>query len=61
MSSDRELRGWFNDKITWKLGNGNKILLWENKWLGNQSLKVRYTRLFTNSTQKEVLVVDVGE
>jgi len=39
VSGNRKVQRSFNDNIIWKLGDGNKILFWEAKWLGDQSLK----------------------
>jgi len=26
---------WFNDNISWRLGTGNKVLMWEDRWVSN--------------------------
>jgi len=40
-------RGSFEDNCTWEVGNGRVIRLWEDKWMGNTNLKVKFPRLFS--------------
>ena len=37
----------------WKVGSGSKIMFWTDRWVGNDTLKSRYPRLFLNSVNKE--------
>jgi len=44
------LEGWkdnFEDNYIWEVGNGREIRLWEDKWVGNTTLKVKFLRLFS--------------
>jgi len=52
----RTLEGWkgkFKYNCIWEVGNGRKIRLWKDKWVGNTSLKVKFPRLFTICSLKE--------
>lgn len=44
---------WFDMLRGWKIGQGSKIRFWTHKWLGNDSLKNRYLRIFMNFVHKE--------
>ena len=57
-----EWRGgdWFDNNITWKSGDGNRILLWEDIWIRDLPLRDKYPRIFANSNQKEARLLEVG-
>ena len=43
-----------------KIGDGSSIRFWEDKWVMNSSdLHNQFPRLYSISTQKEALVIDV--
>ncbi|KAF5188823.1 hypothetical protein FRX31_021590, partial [Thalictrum thalictroides] len=42
----------FGDGITCKLGNGNRIRFWYDKWAGTSSLDSQFPRLLSLSTRK---------
>jgi hypothetical protein len=52
--------GWFNQVVAKKLGSGNTTRFWEDVWVGDQSLEHRFPRLFSISTQHDVLIRNLG-
>ena len=44
---------WFDNHRRWKVGAGSNILFWSDYWIGNDTLKKRYPRIFSNSVLKE--------
>ncbi|GLT50099.1 hypothetical protein SLA2020_236090 [Shorea laevis] len=44
----------------WDVGDGSRVVFWEDKWVGDKSLKDLFPRLFPLSTTKEVLLEDMG-
>lgn len=57
---DRRERSWFNDNITWKVGDGRRLCFLHHLWVGNEPLGKKYKRLYLNSTQQGDLVGEVG-
>jgi len=51
---------WFMDKIIWRVGESNRILFWDNLWLGDIPLKDKYLRMCNNSEQKGFTIRDIG-
>ena len=39
--------------IHWNLGNGKKVRLWEDQWLGNTSLAILYCPCISSMNNKE--------
>jgi len=54
-------RGSFEDNCTWEVGNGRVIRLWEDKWMGNTNLKVKFPRLFSICVDMESFLWQAGE
>jgi hypothetical protein len=52
--------GWFSQMVCKKVGNGNNTYFWKDVWIGDQSLDLRFSRLFGISVQKDCLIRDVG-
>jgi hypothetical protein len=52
-------QNWFAQNLEKKLGNGINTSFWNDNWVGNFSLKDRFPRLFSISTQKEAMVTDL--
>ena len=55
--------GWgrnFEDRVEWKVGNGNDIYFWEDMWLGSDALKKVFPRLFSLCLVKDAKVVELG-
>ncbi|MCI12312.1 RNA-directed DNA polymerase (Reverse transcriptase), partial [Trifolium medium] len=52
-------KNWIAEVITRKLGNGAFIRFWNDKWLGDFSLSVKFPRLYSLSIQKEAVVREV--
>lgn len=46
--------------ITNELGKGNKIFFWSDVWVGEETLKDRFPRLFILSSQKNHRVTQMG-
>ncbi|MCI08983.1 putative non-LTR retroelement reverse transcriptase, partial [Trifolium medium] len=44
---------WFSREVTKRIGNGMHTKFWTDKWVGDTTLKERFLRLFSISTQKE--------
>lgn len=42
------MEGWFQREISKVLGDGEKVSFWCAKWLGHESLRSKYPRLFLN-------------
>ena len=51
--------GWFGERVSKVLGDGNNMLFWYNNWLGDVPLCKRYGRLFDLATNKFSTVVDM--
>jgi hypothetical protein len=51
---------WFNYAIGKKVGNGNATSFWNEIWVGTQSLRERFPRLYGISLQKEEVIGNVG-
>ncbi|MCI28471.1 cysteine-rich receptor-like protein kinase [Trifolium medium] len=49
-------RGWFEEGIVRRVGNGEETLFWMDLWLGGVPLSVRYRRLFDLSLYKSSMV-----
>ncbi|XP_074314532.1 uncharacterized protein LOC141649750 [Silene latifolia] len=43
-----------------RVGAGSKIRFWEDKWIGDSSLKDGFPRLFSVSNQKNEFIADLG-
>jgi len=39
----------FDSNMKWAVGSGDKVKLWEDVWVDNCQLKVRFSRAFNNS------------
>jgi hypothetical protein len=50
---------WFSRNVFKKLGNGGQTSFWSDIWIGEALLKERFPRLFSISSQKEAVVMDV--
>jgi hypothetical protein len=48
--------GWFDGAIGKKVGNGNLTSFWNEHWIGDQSLRQKFPRLFGISTQKNEVI-----
>jgi len=48
------------DEISWKLGDGKDIRFWEDKWLDNEVLRVKFSRLFSIANEKSGSLSQVG-
>jgi hypothetical protein len=51
---------WFNNAVGKKVGNGNATSFWNEIWVGTQSLRERFPRLYGISLQKEEVIGNVG-
>jgi len=47
---------WFDQRIRWKIGNGSRIKFWEDWWVGEQTLKEKFPRLYGVSVLKDKMV-----
>jgi len=52
---------WFDNRIRWKLGNGKRIRLWEDKWIGELPLIQEFPRLKLLSLNADSVVCEVVE
>ncbi|MCH91937.1 LINE-1 reverse transcriptase like, partial [Trifolium medium] len=56
---DKEV-GWFNQVVCKKVGRENSVNFWKDVWVGNQSLELRFPRLFGMSVQQHKRVENMG-
>ena len=47
--------------MAWTVGRGEKVKFWSDVWVGEQPLVNQFPRIFLNSTQKDDLVIHMGE
>lgn len=57
---DEEESKWFDNMIQWKDSEGNITRFWFDAWLQGQSLVTIYGRIFSNSTQKDDCIGNIG-
>ena len=51
----------FNQHLTWKVGSGERIKFWTDKWLGTDyTLEQKYNQLFRISRQQSSLISSMG-
>lgn len=53
--------GWMENKLCRKVGNGENIKFWEECWIGQESLKIKFNRIFLVSDQQECYIYEMGE
>jgi len=56
-------QGWkgnFEDNIVWDIENKREISLWEDRWLGNVTLREKSRRLFSISSCREAKLRQAG-
>jgi len=59
--SEEDKKGsWFNKHVLWKVGDEKVIRLWEDLWLGDAPLKLKYHRLYLLSEDKEKRIQQLG-
>jgi len=51
---------WFSSNMVWKVGSGKKVKFWEDDWLPNGQLKIRYERIYNNSELKDKAIGSFG-
>jgi len=51
---------WFERTVMWRVGEGNKIRFWEDKWVGGTSLISTFLRLYEISNCKGSTVGELG-
>jgi len=51
---------WYESLREWRLGDGGKTKLWEDKWLGDESLATLFPRIYLNSHQQHACIKDAG-
>ncbi|KAL6562846.1 ToMV susceptible protein tm-1(GCR26) [Orobanche hederae] len=52
--------GWFLKNLRKEVGNGMETVFWEEKWLGDFSLKSKFPRLYNPTANKLVKVGEMG-
>jgi hypothetical protein len=40
------VKGWFDEGVEWRVGNGLETSFWSDLWVGEASLSVRFPRLY---------------
>ncbi|PNX79260.1 hypothetical protein L195_g035244 [Trifolium pratense] len=50
----------FSQAAVKKMGGGNSIKFWKDVWVGDQSLELRFPRLFAVSVQQDSVVKEAG-
>jgi len=51
---------WFDAYISRVVGDGRNISFWKDVWVGKDTLKAKFSRLFLLSEQQEAKVIDMG-
>lgn len=62
-SLDKESDPYFSllsDAVSRKIGNGNQILFWNDRWLGVPPFREPIPGLFQNSQNQSTLFFDMG-
>ena len=57
---DFGMQGWFNTLVMRSVGNGMTTSFWNDKWRGERCFRLKYSRLFLVSNQREAMVGEVG-
>jgi hypothetical protein len=52
--------GWFSQSVNKIVGNGMLTNFWKDVWLGEQSLEIKFPRLFGISLNKDIMVGQAG-
>ncbi|RVX00224.1 putative ribonuclease H protein [Vitis vinifera] len=52
---------WCWENIVFKVGKGNRVLFWTDKWCGNEALAQSYPQLFTLAGHKNAKVCEVWD
>ncbi|MCH82386.1 LINE-1 reverse transcriptase like, partial [Trifolium medium] len=55
-----EETSWFSSAVGKKVGSGDSTTFWNEVWIGDQSLRHRFPRLFGISMQQQSMIQDVG-
>ena len=55
--------GWedFKDKISFKVGSGNRVKFWKDKWCEDMPLRDSFPDLYSITSSKDAWVVDVWD
>ncbi|GAU09987.1 hypothetical protein TSUD_393040 [Trifolium subterraneum] len=51
---------WFSSALGKKVGRGDTTNFWNEAWIGDQPLRLRFPRLFGISLQQQAVIQDVG-
>ncbi|XP_020214453.1 uncharacterized protein LOC109798537 [Cajanus cajan] len=51
---------WFMDAVTWKIRDGKRTRFWFDSWITDEPLVMRFSRIFSVSTQQHNLVYNMG-
>jgi len=58
--SDKDALGnWFDHRCQWRLGDGSRVKFWKDRWVDDQVLKEKFSRLFMISQCSESVVGDI--
>lgn len=52
---------FFNTRLSFQIGNGDKMVLWTHIWVGDQNFATRFLHLFSIASNYEAKVVDYVE
>ena len=52
---------WCWENIEFKVGKGNRVLFWTDKWCGNEALAQSYPQLFTLAGHKNAKICEVWD
>ncbi|RVW75239.1 putative ribonuclease H protein [Vitis vinifera] len=52
---------WCWENIDFKVGKGNRVLFWTDKWCGNEALAQSYPQLFTLAGHKNAKICEVWD
>jgi hypothetical protein len=51
---------WFADAVIKRIGDGNSTSFWSEVWIGNQTLQLRFPRIFSIANHKDGTVASMG-
>jgi len=52
---------WFHECLSWRVGKGNKIYVWDDCCYGEAPLNEVFPRIYENSTQKGLKLAKCGK
>lgn len=51
---------WIDKNFCWRVGQGNEVKFWEDKWVGDEPLRCKFPRLYMISNYKDITLGEIG-